>query len=493
MRRLLTALLLVAASVSYAGAQSGFTFVVNSTGDGADNNPGNGVCNASGGCTLRAAIQEANAHAGPDTIQFAIGSGQQTINVGSALPAITSPVTIDAWTQPGFAGTPLIVLNGGSGNGFTLNSGSSTVRGFVITSFSGTGVQINGAGGNVVEGNYIGPDATGAAGGNNQGVTINGSPDNRIGGREKVQRNVISGNTAKGNTGGITIDNNATGNIIQGNFIGSDVTGMIPMGNQGRGVAIHSGSNNFVGGALPGAGNLIMGNRATGVRVISGTGNLIMNNWIGLRSDGTHEFGVTSNARGIQLRSDGNSAVGNYVVGHLYDGILMAEGSASNNLVQQNIVYGNGMHGIDAVLGTGNKFLYNQVFGNGYLSIAISNNDFSQVTLNDAGDTDSGTNDLQNFPVVTSASTAGAVAGTLNSRPNQTYLVQFFANPGCNASGHGDATYYIGQTNVTTNASGNGSFAVALGFGLPNGWTVTSTATNPGNSTSELSACTIVK
>lgn len=492
MRRVVIALLLVVAFASRSGAQAGFTFVVNSTGDGGDTSVGNGVCAASGGCTLRAAIQEANAHAGPDTIQFAIGSGQQTINIGAGLPAISSPVTIDAWTQPGFAGTPLIVLNGGSGNGFTLNAGNSTVRGFVITGFSGTGIQINGSGGNVVEGNYVGPDATGAAGGNNMGVEINASKDNRIGGREKVQRNVISGNVAKGNTGGITIDGGSTGNIIQGNFIGTDATGMIPLGNGGRGIAIHNGSNNFVGGGQPGAGNLIMGNRATGVRVIQGNGNLIMNNWIGLRADGSSEFGVTSNARGIQLRDSGNTAVGNYVVGHLYDGILMTDGS-SNNLIQQNIVYGNGLHGIDDVGGTGNKFLYNQTFNNGYLGIALSNNDFSQVTLNDPNDTDTGTNDLQNFPVVTSASTSGTVAGTLNSRPSQTYLVQLFANPGCNPSGYGDATYYVGQTNVTTNASGNASFSVNLGFALPAGWTVTSTATNSGNSTSELSACTTVK
>ena len=476
-------------------AQTGFVFVVDSAADSGDTAVGNGVCRASGNvCTLRAAIQEANAHAGPDTIQFAIGNGPQTINVGSALPTITSPVTIDASTQPGFAGKPVIVLHGGSGNGFTITAGSTTVRGFVINGFANEGVSISGSGNNVIEGNYIGTDADGGPGdANGLGVLISGSNNNRIGGRDKSQRNVISGNTDKGNTGGVTIDGGAQGNIIQGNFIGSDATGMIPMGNQGRGVAIHNGSNNFIGGAQPGAGNLIMGNRATGVRVITGTGNLIMGNWIGLRADGSSEFGVTGNARGVQFRSDGNSAVGNYISASLYDGVLMYEGSASNNLVQQNVIYGNGLHGISAVTGTGNRFLYNQIFDNGYLGIGLSNGQFEQVTFNDAGDGDSGTNGLQNFPEIASAATSGAVSGTLNSKSGQTFTVQLFANPACNASGYGDGRYYIGQTTVTTNGSGNASFTVATGLALPAGWNVTSTATDVGGNTSEFSACTTIR
>jgi titin len=261
----------------------------------------------------------------------------------------------------------------------------------------------------------------------------------------------------------------------------------------GRGVAIHNGSNNFVGGALPGAGNLIIGNRATAVRVVSGTGNVVVGNYIGLRADGTWEYGVSSNARGVQFRTDGNTAAANYIVGNLYDGVLLYEGSASNNLIQANIIAGNGLHGIDAVTGTGNRFLNNQIFANTYLGIALSNGVFEQVTPNDAGDGDSGTNGLQNFPVVASATPSGGVTGTLNSKASQTYLVQFFAGPSCNPSGYGDGNYYIGQTNVTTNGSGNGSFAFATGVALPAGWVVTSTATDSGGNTSEFSACAVVK
>jgi CSLREA domain-containing protein len=472
------------------------TFVVTSTADGSDNNPGNGTCSSPGnGCTLRAAIQEANAFAGTDVIQFAIGSGVQTINVGSALPTISTPMTIDGATQPGYAGAPLIVLHGGSGAGLTLTSTGSTVRGLVINNFSGNGININGGGNNVIVGNYIGTDQAGTTGVGNSGagVEISGSTGNRIGGRTVAERNLISGNTGKGNLGGVKIDGGATGNIIQGNFIGSDITGTLPIGNEGRGVAIHNGSGNFIGGAQPGAGNLIIGNRATGVRIVQGSGNLILGNYIGLAANGTYEYGVTSNARGIQFRSDGNTAGGNYIVGNLYDGVLFYEGSASNNLVQANLIVGNGMHGIDVTTGTGNRLLSNQIFANGYLAISLTNGAFDQVTPNDGGDGDTGTNGLQNFPVLTSATTGGTVSGTLNSKSNQTYLVQFFAGPACNPSGYGDSNYFLGQTNVTTNVGGNGAFTTPLGAALPAGWVVTSTATDAGGNTSEMSACTTVK
>lgn len=204
---------MASAAESAAQAAVGFTFIVNSSKDAADRQPGDGACaTAAGVCTLRAAIQEANALAGLDQIHFAIGSGVQTINVGSTLPTITSPVIIDGWTQPGFGGAPLIVLHGGNGHGLCITSGGSLVRGLVINNFSGSGIVLSGGRGNVLEGNYIGAVATGAAGlGNaNSGVLIDGSADNRIGGRERAQRNLISGNAGKGNEGGIKIDGGAT-------------------------------------------------------------------------------------------------------------------------------------------------------------------------------------------------------------------------------------------------------------------------------------------
>jgi CSLREA domain-containing protein len=136
-----------------AAAQGGRTFVVNTTGDAADGAAGDGLCAAvSGDCTLRAAMQEANATADLDTIGFAIGTGAQRITVGSNLPAATSPITIDGSTQPGFAGAPLIEVRGSIliGDGLDIRGGGSTLRGLVINGFGRNGVLITGGGGNVL-------------------------------------------------------------------------------------------------------------------------------------------------------------------------------------------------------------------------------------------------------------------------------------------------------------------------------------------------------
>lgn len=91
------------------------TFIVNSTLDTADATPGDGVCDdGAAHCTLRAAIQEANALAGTNKIGFNIpGGGVQTIILRQELPALSDALTIDGFTQPGAeTGIPLIELKG---------------------------------------------------------------------------------------------------------------------------------------------------------------------------------------------------------------------------------------------------------------------------------------------------------------------------------------------------------------------------------------------
>ena len=138
-------------------------FTVNSNADTND-----GVCNAAPDCTLREAINAANANMGADAINFSIGSGPQTIIPLTALPTITGAVTIDGTTQPGFTSTPIIELSGSSvPNGtfaLLITGGSSTVRGLVINRFDGNpgpAIRFQTNGGNIVEGNFIGTDVTG--------------------------------------------------------------------------------------------------------------------------------------------------------------------------------------------------------------------------------------------------------------------------------------------------------------------------------------------
>src|SRR5262245_2021302 len=190
------------------------TFVVTNTGD-------------SGAGSLRQAILDANAHLGADSIIFNIpGSGSHTITPSTALPTISDPVTIDGSTQPGFTGSPIIELDGSRAganvDGLRITAGNSVVSGLVINRFSSDGVELSVNGGNIVQGSYIGTDLTGTVDLGNafRGLNITSS-NNTIGGTTAAARNVISGND---NTG-IIMGAGTTGNLVQGNFIGTNAAG----------------------------------------------------------------------------------------------------------------------------------------------------------------------------------------------------------------------------------------------------------------------------
>ena len=163
--------------------------------------------NDSGAGSFRQAILDANANSGPHTINFNIPpGGVQTITPLSPLPQITSPVSIDGTTQPGFAGLPIIELNGASAErsegldirASSVSSGGSTVRGLVINRFGDTGISILSGNGHVIEDNFIGTDITGTiALGNVHGVIINGAAN------ATIRNNIISGNNVV--TGGTAL------------------------------------------------------------------------------------------------------------------------------------------------------------------------------------------------------------------------------------------------------------------------------------------------
>ena len=165
--------------VSSPRLPSGKIFTVNVTGDGHDANAGDGVCQTStpGNCSLRAAIEEANANSGTDTINFNIpGGGVHTINPASALPAVSDPTIIDGYSQPGASpnilanddnAVILIELNGsnaGAGSsGLSLLNSPSMIQGLSIYSFNFSGIRLNPVGGDLVRGNFIGLNAAGTS------------------------------------------------------------------------------------------------------------------------------------------------------------------------------------------------------------------------------------------------------------------------------------------------------------------------------------------
>jgi parallel beta-helix repeat protein len=494
--------LLLALSPSPAHADS----TVNRTGDAGDRRI-NGVCDSSSlrgrQCTLRAAIEEANVSenfADPDVIGFNIGgtSSVKTISPLSPLPEITGPTFIDGYTQTGARENTLEVgnnavlkvqLNGanaGTGaRGLEITDSSSTIRGLVINRFSGGGIEMNGSEASFtrVEGNYLGTNAAGTQERGNflPNVIVSGGSNNTIGDTAPEARNVISGSSR----GGVSISGaTATQNRVQGNYIGTDKTGTVDLGNNGSGVRIDGASNNTIGGTAPGAGNVISGSTSDGVFITGtfgtpnlATGNQVLGNFIGTTADGTDALG-NDNAGVIILSRSSRTMVG---------GTEPAAG---------NLIAHNGEDGIVVSDSVGNSVLSNSIFSNGEQGIDLF---FNGVNQNDSGDGDAGANNKQNFPVIASATQAPTlplgseitVSGKLNSNPGQNYTVQCFLTGPPDGSGHGEGRAFKAEdTTVTTNAKGNAAFECKFFFlGSLTGQRVSTTATNEvTGDTSEFSA-----
>jgi hypothetical protein len=217
-----------------------------------------------------------------------------SIAPASALPTITDPVAIDARTQPGWTGAPLVELNGSSAgasaNGLAVTAGNSLIGGLAINRFRLNGIALSSAGGNVVAGNHVGLNAAGiSASANTQdGILVSGSPGNRIGGTAAEDRNVISGN---GWVGIEVLGAASLGTVIQGNYIGVNRAGTLAIPNLNDGIDVASGaSNTTVGGTAPGAGNVISGKHTAtmdGVWINLGSGNVVQGKLIGTNAAGT--------------------------------------------------------------------------------------------------------------------------------------------------------------------------------------------------------------
>jgi hypothetical protein len=304
--------------------------------------------NDDGAGSLRQAIVDANAHPndqGPDLISFAIpGSGVNTILLASALPDITEAVLIDGWTQPGFNGAPLIELTATPGltaDGLRITGGSTIIRGLVINGFR-YGIYANN-GNNTVQGCYIGTNNTATqVAPNDYGIFSDQTSNNLIGGTTPTQRNIISGNRFNGVCFSAPNASNiqTTGNVIQGNYVGTDVSGTqaLPNCTAGSTAGIFLISNNAkIGGLEPGAGNLVSGNAADGVSV-TGSGILFAGNKVGVAISGKTALG--NSGRGLFFASLNGTiggttpGAGNLVSGN--GGGIRVE--SANDTIQGNIV-----------------------------------------------------------------------------------------------------------------------------------------------------------
>jgi hypothetical protein len=480
------------------------TFGVTNTGD-------------SGTGSLRQAILDSNATPGTNTIDFNIpGTGVQVIQPLSELPGFTNPVVIDGTSQPGYAGSPLIELDGSSAgvaSALGIYAGSSTVEGLAIDNWSAAGIVLATGSNNVVQKDYIGvtPDGNSAASAGSYGINVgagssnnliqgdvvsasasanisiegtnnntiignmigtnaagtagfavahtrgiwvsNGGQDNTIGGSAAADRNVISGIDE-----GVLLDGTnapTDNNVVAGNYIGTDVTGTVAIGNTGDGVdAVSGASNNVIGGTAPGAGNLICGNGFYGVGIFSASNaNTVEGNVIGSQR-------LANGADGVYIISSANnliggtaSGAGNTIAYNRADGVLVTGAGAVGNSIRGNSIYKNHGLGIDLTAGG---------------------------------------NNLQAAPQLTSAVALSGgmiqLTGTLTSLANTTFTLDFYGGP--SSAGHDQGQTYLGSATVTTDANGQATFTVILAAGT--GGVVTATATDPLGDTSEFSLGTHV-
>jgi len=473
-RALFVFLMLLATSASAA------TFTVTSVAD-------------SGAGTLRQAILDANTTAGTDTITFAIaGSGLHTISPATNLPNITEAVIIDGYSQSGASVNTLalgdnaviqIELNGanvssGTGLNFNATVNGGEVKGLLLTKWNNA-ILLNGAKNMTIDGNFFGTNAAGsatsaAAANGSAFFILNTATGNTIGGAAAAARNLISGGT----TAGITLGNTGTANnVIQNNYIGTNAAGTAALPNF-TGISFNgAGANTIRGNVISGSTN--SASFSAGIQLENTTANtLIVGNKIGTSADGT---AAIPNSYGITLLDGFSGGANQNTIGTL----------AEPNIIAFNTKAGVALQAFTSKVSRQNSIRYNSIFSNGTLGIDLGDDG---ITPNDVGDGDAGLfNDLQNFPVITSAQFgAGTVTiqGTLSSAPSSTYVVQFFQNTACDPSGAGEGQTFLGETTITTAASGVGTFNVTFP-GVAGGF-ATATATDSQGNTSEFSACAAI-
>ena len=450
--------------------------------------------------SLRQAMLDANAQPGADSIHFAIpGSGPHVIQPASALPGITSPVTIDGYTQFGATrnngangsnATILIELRGAgtaSPSAFSLLNGSATtaISGLAINRFSqAINITLN-ATDCVIAGNFIGTDASGTTGFPGEqvvGLSV-GANRCRIGGPLIGDRNIVSSM----NQDGIYV--NGSDVIVQGNLIGVDRNMIATVGNLGCGVSIGSINPNApvathvrVGGRNEGAElprNVIGGNRRCGIDVRAGSGHVIEGNVIGLTSFSLSP--LPNHGPGVQISGGIDIVVGaldtlhgNVIAYNAGPGIVLT-GPADNALGPQQIT-----------------MIGNAIRDNGGLSIDLTVDGVQGPTPLDLHDTDIGPNTLQNHPVLMELIDDGSemrVIGHIHGSPDTSIDIDLYHAMRCGAHGRGEAAAHLVFRSVQTDGNGDAVFEMPAVASLTQGYLAATASHSPGLVTSEFSPC----
>ena len=262
---------------------------------------------------------------------FSVGGGGGVLLTSGATSNLVQGNIIQVLAQG--AG---VEVRGAAGN--TIG-GTAAMAGNMVVGESEPAIQIDGPGasGNLIAGNSvgIGSDFVGSGPGN-AGVLIDGAPNNTIGGTIAGARNIIADNTSGVVITGVT----AVGNLVEGNYIGTDASGKVIAANSNYGVQIAGGSDNTIGGLTPGAGNVISGNNLANVAIGSSggstSGNVIEGNLIGTNPERTAALPAI-NPFGLEITdSPGNVVVANVISGNAGVGLAVLGQSSTGTVIQCN-------------------------------------------------------------------------------------------------------------------------------------------------------------
>jgi hypothetical protein len=471
------------------------------------------------------------------------GNGGNGINCQSASfgAIVTMAGNIVGLNAAGNAAIP----NSGAGiqisNVFNYRIGGATAAARNVISGNGShGVSVSGSGASTtyIQGNYVGTDITGSVAIPNSGAGIRVFDASAVvGGSLPGEGNLVSGNTGDGVVM-TTSSLSSASTLIRGNRIGTNAAGSADLGNGGNGVFIGVAGVR-VGDTLPDGRNLISGNARHGVYYdfTGGASSVLNGNWIG--TDATGLSAIANDSSGVFVDASDNILIGGYqtadrnlIAGHPQYGIVVYGTGAQNNTIAGNWIglsddggaLGNGLGGILLLAaqsntvggiasganriahnggpgvivdnlgsdGLGNLIVYNEIRDHGRLGIDLN---YDDVTANDSADADSGPNQLQNYPVCTLATYFPdddelRLRGFINTNPGAGVRIDVYANDVCDPLGHGEGQHYLGFFNLITDAAGLADFDTVLvpGAGSLVGHAVTATATRSSN-TSEFSQC----
>jgi CSLREA domain-containing protein len=446
-------------TANFTGISIPATYTVNVTHDAGD-----GSCSPAE-CTLREAIATANDHPGADTISFAVpGNGPHALVVDSLLPNLSSDLVIDGYTQSGaFVNTKVTgglnsVLKIALARGALSSQGAHalqilgsriTIRGLAIGGFpigiyvpQNPSQAINDV---VIVGNFLGttPDGLAAAPNSEGGIIALSGAGITIGGSTPAARNLISGHIGSGVHLTAGFNGRPSNIVVRGNLIGTDVTGQAALPND-------VGLSFFGTNSAPEADVLRIGGDAPGERnVISGNVNAIQLSSGGQSNRDDSDLQVVGNFIGVA--ADGVTPLGNTDTGISISGRVKSR-------VTRNVIAHNGGNGVTILTvpttaGKGVDLSENRIFLNAFYAIDLG---ADQRTDNDADDSDTGSNDLQNKPALASMieTVSGTqLTGTLTSRPNRTYRIEVFTTNGAPLLGE-MAYEFVESFQVTTGADG---------------------------------------